>query len=525
MTSADFPLFLTEATLGSSAALLLVLLLRSVVRRCFGARIAYALWWAVPAVLVALLLPAAQTSTVAPVLTFMRATVQPVLAMPATTAPDYGVWLLAAWALGAAIAIAWFVHQQRCFQRDLGGLRQRADGMYEAESVQGLPAAMGWLRPRIVVPHDFDSRYDTQERLLLRTHEHEHIAHGDLFWNALAVLLRSAFWFNPLLHYAARHFRQDQELACDQRVITLHPKARRTYGEAMLKTQLAAQPLPLGCHWGFSHPLKERITMLGQPSPSTWRRIVGRASIITLALVCGYAAWAAQPKDAAAGPVPAGRIGVNLVLRIDGGEPKTATHVVVPGASLAKLSQLQNGHAWTVDATVTRGEGAQQSNLMYAATIRRDGEVVGSPKIGMRSGVPGTIRIGEEGPSSAFKGVELVVTLTDGDAKSAAGPAVSVDSADSAQRLDAPAYPAEALAKKQDGVVVLLIDLDVGGRVTDVSVDRSEPTGIFDAVAVNAAWKWRFKPVLENGRAVAGRVRVPVTFEAGKQGGSASPKA
>ena len=265
--------------------------------------------------------------------------------------------------------------------------------------------------------------------------------------------------------------------------------------------------------------------MLGQPSPSIWRRIVGRALIITLALVCGYAAWAAQPKDVATGPVPAGRIGVKSVLRIDGGEPQTFTYVVAPGAPLAMLSQSQNGHAWTVDATVTKGEGAQQGMLMYAATIRRDGEVVGSPKIGTHSGVPGTIRIGEEGPPSAFKGIELVVTLTDGDAKRATAPAVSVDNVDSAQRLDAPAYPAEALAKKQDGVVVLLIDLDASGRVTGVNVDRSEPNGVFDAAAVNAAWKWRFKPAQENGKAVAGRVRVPVTFEAAKQGGSASPKA
>jgi len=523
MNSADFPLLLVETSLGSSAALLLVLLLRRLVRRCFGARIAYALWWALPVVLVALLLPAAETSTVAPVLTFMRATVQPALAMPAKATPDYGVWLFAAWALGAVIVMAWFVHQQRRFQQNLGGLRQRADGLYEADSVQGLPAAMGWLRPRVVVPHDFDSRYDTQERLLLRTHEHQHIAHGDLLWNALAVLLRSVFWFNPLLHYAARHFRHDQELACDQRVIALHPKARRIYGEAMLKTQLAAQPLPLGCHWGFSHPLKERIAMLGQPSPSTWRRIIGRASVITLALVCGYTAWAAQPKDVTAGPVPAGRIAVKAVLRVDGGEPQTTTYTVATDAKLAMLSQVQSGHEWTVDAVVTKVRGEQQDMLMYAATIRRDGEVVGNPKIGMRSGVPGTIRIGEEGPPSDFKGVELVVTLTDGDA--AAAPAVSMDNVDAAKRLTPPVFPPEALVNKQDGMVVLLIDLDAAGAVTGVQVEQSKPAGVFDYAAVQAAWKWRFDPPQERGKAVAGRVRVPVTFEAGKHGGNASPKA
>jgi TonB family protein len=522
MTSADFPLLLVATTLGSSAVTVLVLLLRRLVRRCFGARIAYALWWAIPVVLVAMLLPASEAPIAAPVLTYMRATIQPALAVPVKAAPDYGVWLFAAWALGAAIATAWFARLQRRFQHELGTLRQRADGLYVAGSVQGLPAAVGWLRPRIVVPLDFDSRYDPQEQSLLRAHENQHIAHGDLFWNALAVLLRCVFWFNPLLHYAARHFRQDQELACDQRVIALYPKARRIYGEAMLKTQLAAQPLPLGCHWGFSHPLKERIAMLVQPSPSTWRRIVGRTVVIALALTCGYAAWAAQPKDTSAGAVPAGRIQVKSVLRVDGGEPQTFTHLVAPGAQLTMLKQSRNGHEWTVDAVVTRGEDAQQGMLMYAATIRRDGEVFGEPKIGMNSGVPGTIHIGEEAPATAFKGVELVVTLTDGDAKRVA----TAHDADPPVGLQPPAYPAEALAKKLDGKVVLLIDMDATGTVTGVKVERSEPAGVFDAAAVEAAWKWRLQPASKNGKAVAGRVRVPVTFEGAKvESGSATPKA
>jgi hypothetical protein len=35
---------------------------------------------------------------------------------------------------------------------------------------------------------------------------------------------------------------------------------------------------------------------------------------------------------------------------------------------------------------------------------------------------------------------------------------------------------------------------------------------VFDAAAIEAAWQWKFKPRLEDGKAVAGRVRVPVDF-------------
>ena len=59
----------------------------------------------------------------------------------------------------------------------------------------------------------------------------------------------------------ARELRLDQELACDAQVVAAHPAARRSYAEAMLKTQLAGRPLPLGCYWPApaAHPLVERI--------------------------------------------------------------------------------------------------------------------------------------------------------------------------------------------------------------------------------------------------------------------------
>jgi TonB family protein len=100
-----------------------------------------------------------------------------------------------------------------------------------------------------------------------------------------------------------------------------------------------------------------------------------------------------------------------------------------------------------------------------------------------------------------------------------------MDNVEAAPRLTPPAFPAEALVNKQDGRVVLLIDMDATGSVTGVQVEQSTPAGVFDNAAIQAAWKWRFAPPQENGKAVAGRVRVPVTFEAGKHGGNASPKA
>ena len=174
-------------------------------------------------------------------------------------------------------------------------MTDRGDGVLVAQATEGLPAVVGLWRPRIVLPADAMQRYDATERDLMLAHERTHVARGDLPANAVVAVLRCLFWFNPLVHLAAQRFRHDQELACDAHVVRRHPRARRAYGEAMLKTQLARGLLPLGCHWAHTHPLRERIEMLKQPVFSLRRRVLGRAVAFALLCATGYAAWAAQP--------------------------------------------------------------------------------------------------------------------------------------------------------------------------------------------------------------------------------------
>jgi TonB family protein len=99
-----------------------------------------------------------------------------------------------------------------------------------------------------------------------------------------------------MFHFAAAKMRHDQELACDADVLAAHPQQRRRYGDALLNTQLALQTAPLGCHFGFGHPLKERIVMLRQMNVSAARRNSGIAMVALLCCGMAFAAWAAQPQ-------------------------------------------------------------------------------------------------------------------------------------------------------------------------------------------------------------------------------------
>ena len=311
--AADLLSLLIRANLAIGVAVLLVLALRRPVRRLFGARAAYALWLIAPLAMLAVLLPARTITVHLPAAPAMQVAPAPAIApkaaisTPSTSLPNpvttptaapfpTPVALLAAWALIALLAIAIQAERQRRFVRALGRLRGEAD-VFHAERAGVGPAVIGALAPKLVLPADFAVRFTVEEQTLILAHERSHLATGDAQINALATALQCLCWFNPLVHLGARRLRIDQEIACDAAVLTLFPVARRAYGEAMLKTQLAPFAPPLGCHWPASanKQLKERFVMLKEHRQGRARRLAGGAAVAVLGLGAGFAVWAAQP--------------------------------------------------------------------------------------------------------------------------------------------------------------------------------------------------------------------------------------
>src|SRR5690606_22574056 len=275
----------------------LVLLVRAPVRRVFGSTTAYAAWVVVPVAMVAVMLPAATGSLEGALPAWTAVPRDAARELVATSGAGANVtgWAVMAWLVGVLVMASWLSLQQRAFVRGLGSLRDRGDGVLLADASAGLPAVIGVFRQRMVLPRDFERRYDARQQVLLLAHERIHVARGDVAINAAVAAIRCLSWFNPLLHYAATAFRLDQEMACDERVVERFPSLRRAYGEAMLQAQLARQPSPVGCHWGFQHPLKERIDMLRKSKPTTFRRLAGSGLVLCLSMTCGLAAWAGQP--------------------------------------------------------------------------------------------------------------------------------------------------------------------------------------------------------------------------------------
>jgi beta-lactamase regulating signal transducer with metallopeptidase domain len=261
---------LLRANLIGGLAVLGVLALRIPTRRLFGPEIAYQLWMAPPLAAFATLLPARVVDGA------------PAISAWIDAVDDLSAPLFALWFLGAALVFAVLVRMQLKF-------------MAEVRAGRAGPSVVGILSPRIFMPAD-DGSYTEQERALIRLHEREHVARLDPRAGAFASLLQGICWFNPLVHLGAAVMRLDQELACDAAVLRRRPRDRALYAKTLLKTQLAAQPLPFGCCWlaPAPHPLEVRIGVLKSPN-HRYDGLVGPVIMSLAILGAGWAGWVAQP--------------------------------------------------------------------------------------------------------------------------------------------------------------------------------------------------------------------------------------
>jgi len=74
-----------------------------------------------------------------------------------------------------------------------------------------------------------------------------------------------------------------------------------------------------------------------------------------------------------------------------------------------------------------------------------------------------------------------------------------------------PEYPQGARGRFAQGIVVLYLTVDVDGRPRNIRVVRSLESD-FDAAAINAVRRWKFKPATKDGKPVPVEISVQVQF-------------
>jgi len=147
-----------------------------------------------------------------------------------------------------------------------------------------VPATVGVWRPVIVLPAHA-ATWTGQRRLAVLLHELIHIARYDWPVRLIARLARAAYWFNPVAWWAVRRLDLEQELACDEEVLS-HGTRASSYACHLLGIARAVTNNPAPAISGMamarrSH-LEERImTMLKR----TNHRKVGMGVLIPTAIL------------------------------------------------------------------------------------------------------------------------------------------------------------------------------------------------------------------------------------------------
>ncbi len=79
-------------------------------------------------------------------------------------------------------------------------------------------------------------------------------------------------------------------------------------------------------------------------------------------------------------------------------------------------------------------------------------------------------------------------------------------------RYVAPQYPDSAQARSLEGWVDLQFLVNTDGTLSEVTIVGAQPVGVFEQAALDAVKRWRYQPVVRDGRPVTQRARLRVRF-------------
>jgi bla regulator protein BlaR1 len=89
------------------------------------------------------------------------------------------------------------------------------------------PLTYGVIKPRIILPKRMDFNNEAQLNFIL-THELVHIRRFDALWKFVLVFTLCFHWFNPLVWVMYVMSNRDMEIACDEKVIRIYGKNKKT---------------------------------------------------------------------------------------------------------------------------------------------------------------------------------------------------------------------------------------------------------------------------------------------------------
>ncbi len=155
------------------------------------------------------------------------------------------------------------------------------------------PGVVGLFRSFILIPASLSDFYDEDEIKGLLLHELIHIKRKDYLFSLLQRLIRSLFFFQPLLWWLNAKIDRERELVCD-RAVTQITQDSHTYGNTLVKLQLQTQSSLSYSMNMVDHSIVHRIRQLTEVPDQTvnishkFRRSIIAFLIIVITLFCAF---------------------------------------------------------------------------------------------------------------------------------------------------------------------------------------------------------------------------------------------
>ena len=157
------------------------------------------------------------------------------------------------------------------------------ENVWECDGI-ATPFVFGILRPRIFVPFHLE---EEKKRFALE-HERQHLKNLDPFARLLAYVLLAVYWMNPLAWIAYFCFVSDQEMRCDEAVLSrLGAEHKKEYGMTLLA--FATEEHFVGFSpvaFGESDAEKRIKHVLNYKKPGLWMILACIAILICIGVVC-----------------------------------------------------------------------------------------------------------------------------------------------------------------------------------------------------------------------------------------------
>ncbi len=266
----------------------------------------------------------------------------------------FGIWLS-----GAILSLMWLayrIYRVKIFRDQCKNLTEDAtEDLEMVSSDLGLkkpqllscretssPILMGYFQPAIVLPHDYQSAFNTPEFRSILVHELTHLVRKDCWWNLFGKVAGAVCWPQFLLPIVLKRLEQSAEEVCDLAVLEQNIVPSVYAGclvrlAERLRPQSRIQSMGNGAV-GFHSSLGKRVQIIMSPDRVQnihlnvkTKLVIGVCAALTM--IAGLIVFDAGAGANSKSPLAAAK-------RVQQGDPKTTVTSIVTAINSSDLKQI-----------------------------------------------------------------------------------------------------------------------------------------------------------------------------------------